>query len=787
MTNKKLSTTITIGGAISSSLRGAFGTVKKSTTEIGSAIKSLSSEQRQLNEAMKRYGHSAPVMERLNSRYSTIVGQVERLRKAQERLNAVERASAANLAKRAELRGQIFDTVALGAVVAAPLKVAADRETHAAGIAKQLQGARDEAGKLTQTFWNTRKAIVELGHTIPMATNDLLDMASAGLRMGIAGDAIADFTKNTSMLAAALELNPEETAERFGKLQTTYRLTSKQALELGDALNYVDDQSTARGGDIIDVLGRVGGSAGLINITAKSVVGYGAALLSMGETAETTGTALNKLFTTLSLGNKGTKAAQAVIRQLGFSPNEVAKSMQLDADKTMQVIFKKVAKLPKTKQLSALVDLFGVEAAPKLAKFVSSADQLTESLKNANGEAAKGSVLREYGNVVQTTNAQMVMLANRTADVADNIGTVLLPTVNDAAKIVGKFTTVVANFAQAHPAITKAVVGTVVALTSLKVATLATSYAFTFLRGGILRTAGVLAGARAQMALTAVSTRLMGTAAVTANGGLMGMATRAIPAVITGIRAVGVAFISTGIGAIVAGLALGGLAVYKNWSMVSSFFSGFGKGFSAAISPVIEKLTFLKPVIKVVGEYFDYLLNTGKKIIGWFTDLGEPVKYSAAELKKAGDAGEQFGKAFAKGIEVLTLPIQWLVDKITWVSGNIGELTKKAVEFKNSVTDTVGNAWQNTKDFFSNPFSDTTNDATVAAGRALPGTGPLPAPAMANRSGGNNYTTEQTNHFTINAAPGMNEDALARKVAATLKQQQSVRGRSMMPDGLAAP
>ncbi|MDK1144372.1 hypothetical protein QMS75_17685 [Cronobacter sakazakii] len=169
MANKKLSATITIGGAISSSLRGAFGTVKKSTTDIGSIIKSLSSEQRQLNEAMKRYGHSAPVMERLNSRYSTIVGQVERLRKAQERLNAVERASAANLAKRAELRGQIFDTVALGAVVAAPLKVAADRETHAVGIAKQLQGARDEAGKLTPVFWQMRKAVTDLGHEIPLA------------------------------------------------------------------------------------------------------------------------------------------------------------------------------------------------------------------------------------------------------------------------------------------------------------------------------------------------------------------------------------------------------------------------------------------------------------------------------------------------------------------------------------------------------------------------------------------------------------------------------------------
>lgn len=777
MANKKLSATITIGGAVSSSLRGAFGTVKKSTADLGSALKHLSGEQRQLNEAMKRYGQSAPIMERLNGRYATIVGQVERLRKAQQRLNEVERASAANLAKRAELRGQILDTVALGAAVAAPLKIAADRETHAAGIAKQLQGARDEAGKLTQTFWNTRKAIVELGHTIPMATNDLLDMASAGLRMGIAGDAIADFTKNTSMLAAALELNPEETAERFGKLQTTYRLTSKQALELGDALNYVDDQSTAKGGDIIDVLGRVGGSAGLINITAKSVVGYGAALLSMGETAETTGTALNKLFTTLSLGNKGTKAAQGVIRQLGFSPNEVAKSMQLDADKTMQVIFKKLAKLPKTKQLSALVDLFGVEAAPKLAKFVSSADQLTESLKNANGEAAKGSVLREYGNVVQTTNAQMVLLANRTADVADNIGTVLLPSVNDAASTIGKFTTVLANFAQEHPGVTKAVVGTAVALTSLKVATLASGYAFTFLKGGALTLAKGLAGARAEMALTAVSARAMGAAATVANGGLLGMATRALPAVILAVRTLGVALVTNPIGAIATGIAVAGLAIYKNWDAVKAAAIGFGRGMmdglkpvSDAISTVRQELTPLEPAFKAVGEAV-------KGVFDWFGDLLTPTKHTGEQLKAATDAGQTFGRVVGDAISFVLTPLTALVNGFKWISDNGGK-----------ILNTVGATIDKAKSWLPSwaGGSDDEKEETQAP-NTLPGLTPPPAPAMANRSGSTSYTTEQTNHFTINAAPGMNEDALANKVAAKLKQQQAVRSRSMMPDGFAAP
>ncbi|WP_228158202.1 hypothetical protein, partial [Acinetobacter baumannii] len=102
---------------------------------------------------------------------------------------------------------------------------------------------------------------------------------------------------------------------------------------------------------------------------------------------------------------------------------------------------------------------------------------------------------------VNTTNAQMVILRNRTADVADNIGTVLLPTVNDAAKGIGRITTVVANFAAEHPGLTKAVVGTAMALTSLRVATLAAQFGFTFLKGGVLQMSSLFARMNASAVL----------------------------------------------------------------------------------------------------------------------------------------------------------------------------------------------------------------------------------------------------------------------------------------------
>ncbi|EPK6471341.1 phage tail tape measure protein [Klebsiella variicola] len=759
MANKKLNATITIGGAVSGSLRGAFGTVKKSTVEIGSAITHLSREQRQLNEAMKRYGQNSVMVDRLRGRYDAIVGQVERLRKAQERLNAVERASAANLAKRAELRGQMLDTVALGAAVAAPIKIAADRESHAVGIAKQLQGARDEAGKLTPVFWQMRKAVTDLGHEIPLATNDLYDMAAAGLRMGVASNDILGFTRNTAKLAAALELDPGETAERFAKLGTVFKLSQDQLMGLGDAINYLDDQTTAKGGEIIDFMARVGGSAGLVKITAGQVAAIGTALISMGETAETAGTSTAALFSKLAMGDKNTKAAREAFKELGLSAGQMSKAVQKDAIGAMEMLFDRVRKLPEASRTGVLVDIFGQEHVGKMAKLVTGTKELASALEAVNGEASKGSVQKEFQNTISTTNAQMVLLSNRMADVADNIGTVLLPSVNDAASTIGKFTTVVANFAQEHPGLTKAVVGTAVALTSLKVATLAGGYAFTFLKGGALMVAKGLAGARAEMALTATGARLLGASAAVAQGGVIGL---------------GRALVMNPIGAIAAGIAVAGLAIYKNWDMVKAAAIGFGRGMVEGLQPVSDAISTVRQALHPLEPAFVAVGDAVKGVFNWFSDLLTPTKHTADQLKSATDAGQTFGRVVGDAINFVLTPLTALVDGFKWISEHGGQIM-------NSVGATIDKA-KSWLPSWAGGTDDEKDAPKAPAGLVAP-----PAPAMANRTGSTTVNTNDQYHISVKAEPGMNEDALARKVAQQLRQQQAVRQRSMMTDGAYQP
>lgn len=785
MANKKLNATITIGGAVSSSLKGAFGTVKSSVDQVGAAMAKLEREQRTLTNAIQTFGRQGKNVDSLRAKYATNVAAVDKLRAATERLKRVEDARQRNLDKREQYKEGILGTVALGATIAAPIKAAVDFESTMADIKKVVDAPK---GADENTFFKAiGQQVLEMSKTLPMTANEIGRIFALGGQSGVATEDLAKFTESAVKMGVAFDVSAEQAGQSMAELRSAFGMTQDQVNTLADQMNYLDNNGSAAAKDILEIVQRIGPLAKVAGVSAGQVAALGSTLRGMGVQNEIAATGIKNLFLTLSAGKSATKGQRAVFKQLGYTSTEVAKSMQLDAQKTMTVILKQIRKLNKADQAAALSTLFGKEVVGSIAPLLTNIDQLQKNF-DAVADSTKyaGSMQKEFEARAATTANQLILFRNQITGLGVTIGSVLLPAVNSVLKTVGPWIGKITALAEAHPVVTKAIVMTAGALVTMRIATFAAGFAFTYLRGGALRLVGALAGARAQMALTTVASRGLGAASLTANGGLVSLASRAIPAVITGVRALGVAFISTGIGAIIAGIAVAGIAIYKNWSIVASFFQGFGKGFSEAFAPVIEKLTFLKPIIKAVGWYFNYLVDTGAKIISWFTDLGEPVKYSSEQLKQAGSAGEQFGKALAKGIEFLTLPMQWLIDKITWVSENIGDLTKKAVEFKNSVTDTVGNAWQNTKDFFSNPFSDTTNDATVAAGRALPGTAPLPSPAMANR-GGQTYQDNSQVNMTINQRPGESNADLAKRIAEEQERQRRVRQRNMMNDGVAAP
>lgn len=781
MANKKLNATITIGGAVSSSLKGAFSTVKSSVDQVGAAMAKLEREQRTLTNAIQTFGRQGKNVDSLRAKYAANVAAVDKLRTATERLKRVEDARQRNLDKREEYKSGIMGTIALGATIAAPVKAAIDFESTMADVKKVVDFDTPDG------FKKMGQDIINMSKVLPMTANDIGKIVAAGGQSGIAAKELMTFAESAIKMGVAFDITADQAGQAMAEMRSAFKMNQQQVVVLADKINYLGNNTAASAKDIMEIVQRIGPLGEVAGTASGEIAALGATLRGMGVQNEIAATGIKNLMLSLTAGKAATKSQREAFARLGYSSTAVAKSMQLDSKKTMLVILKQVAKLRKHEQSAVLTQLFGKEVVGSIAPLLTNIKELE---KNFDAVADKmkyaGSMEKEYQARAATTANALVIFRNQITALGITIGSVLLPAVNSVLKTISPWIGKVTELAQAHPVVTKAIVATAGALITMRIATFAAGFAFTYLRGGALRVVGALAGARAQMALTAVSSRAVGAAATVANGGLLGMATRGIPAVVAGVRAIGAAFISTGIGALITGLALGGLWIYRNWAGVKAFMTGTLQGIQQGLQPVTEKFQALWDKLGPVKTAFQWVADAAGKAWDWFTKLAEPVSYSGEELKKAGDAGQQFGKALAAGIDFVLGPIQFLIDKIIWVSDNIGALTQKAVEFKNSVSDMAGGAWQKTKDFFRNPFGgDDVPEGNTLATPQTPASA-LPAPALANR-GGSTYQDNSQTTMQIVQRPGENTTDLAKRIADEQERRRQVRQRSMMNDGVTAP
>lgn len=582
MANKKLSATITIGGAVASSLKSAFGSVKGGVAEVGSAIRNAERQQKLLSQSIQTFGKQGRNVDGMRERYAQLTQQIDKMRAAQQRLNQVQQAQKANLDARENYRGQILDTVALGATVASPVVMAARFETAMLGVAKQVDGARDSSGKLTSVYYEMGKQIQQLGREIPLATNEIADMVTAGSRMGVARDQLIDFTRTSAMMADAFELPAGELADNMGKIAGLFKIPIPAIGELADSINYLDDNAISKGGDIIEFLTRTGGVASAVKVTGQEMAALGSTLLTLGERTETAGTAANAMFQKFAAADKGTKNFKSALKELGISSAAVQKGMQQDATGTMMKVLAAIGKLPKEKQLGVMVELVSLEHSDTLAKLANNTEEWRRQLALANSEAAKGSMSREFAARLQTTNAQWTLMKNRTSEVAVNLGSVLLPAINDTFKAISPLVNVVADFARENPKVTKAIVGTVVALTSLKVGGLALGYAFTFVKGAALSTVGLFYRVSAGAAVAGAST-----ASAAAGPTLLG---KAFMFAGKGIIWMGRALLMNPIGLAITAIAGAAYLIYENWDKLKPWFTALWDDIVAKFETAVVKI-----------------------------------------------------------------------------------------------------------------------------------------------------------------------------------------------------
>lgn len=189
---------------------------------------------------------------------------------------------------------------------------------------------------------------------------------------------------------------------------------------------------------------------------------------------------------------------------------------------------------------------------------------------------------------------------------------------------------------------------------------------------------------------------------------------------------------------VAAAIVAGALLIRKYWEPISAFLAGMAQGFTAAMGPISDAFSPLKPVFDWLGEKLGWVWDK-------FKGLLEPVKSTQAELKAAGDMGKQFGELLAAGINFVLSPLTELQNGIDWVLKKLGMVDDKSKKLKDNLpTDAPAGAQYPGMQY------------NLASGGA--GYRPVSAPA----GGGSISTVTSNDTYHINMPPGISkDDALA--------------------------
>ncbi|MDP9583545.1 UNVERIFIED_ORG: phage-related tail protein [Burkholderia contaminans] len=293
---------------------------------------------------------------------------------------------------------------------------------------------------------------------------------------------------------------------------------------------------------------------------------------------------------------------------------------------------------------------------------------------------------------------------------------------------------------------------------------------------------------------------------------------------------VGRAAVMNPIGLVITGIALAALLIVKYWEPIKAFFAGFWQGLTEGLRPLAPLfsgvLSTLGAAFAPLKPVFDWLIGAVKNAWDWITRLLGPVDASKKSLDAAANAGKGFGAWLADIVVVAAQAAARFVDfganlmsgLVNGIKSGLGSV-KDAIEsaggsvigwFKEKLGIhspsrvfaalggfTMAGLEQGLREGQDGPLSTVleVGKRIVAAGAGIAITGaaiaggapitvdnrpPLTATAVTRAPAAPAPIT-----INVYAAPGMDENAIARKVLQMMRHEQAAqaaRERSRLRD-----
>lgn len=533
-------------------------------------------------------------------------------------------------------------SIAAAAGLGVSIKLAADFDAAIQGAVRGL----DLSGKAVTDFADSVR-LMQKELNYQFSSTELANIATSAGKLGVAVSDIDDFTKSVAKIAIATDQADkiDELATNASKVSTVFKLTVAETDKFLNAVNALDDVSSATSNNLLDFSKRVSGIAATSKLSAVNVAAYGATLISAGQTSNVAATFMEKFLSVLGAGSNLSDDAKEKLKKLGYTAEDLGKKFDKNANGTILEFLNRVKAIDSISQREILGKVFGQEHVSSALLLTNQTAELAKFLDQANNSAFNAAKAQnEFNKASQSFSGMSKQFTFQLQEIGVQLGLAVLPGLLSVMGAITPLLQKFVEFVQLNPGISTVIV------TLLGIAAAVTPILML-----ISSISGVIA------VLPVMQAGIMGI------GAAIGAATIPISPFILGCAAVGAA---------------GGFIV-ANWSSVKPFFQDLWLGIRYTIQQFIDwikndpvdlvatVLSWVNPLPGLVGlmgsnagkslisgfingiqSMYSYVASAMSSFSGWINQYLPHSDAKKGELSQLTNSGKSFTTTFFQGVKM---------------------------------------------------------------------------------------------------------------------------------------
>ena len=345
-----------------------------------------------------------------------------------------------------------YASTALAAGGVASAKFAIDFEDSFAGVKKTVDATPEQLSKIKQGIIDLSTTGIDGRGAIPQTTTELNELAAAGGQLGISQENIIDFTEVMAQMGSATNLVGEEGAATLARFMNVMGTSQGEIRNIGSAIVDLGNHSATTESEIASMALRMGKYGSSVRMSAADVLGYSAALSSLGIEAQMGGSAIGRTWLSIekAVANGG-EGLKAFAKYSGKSAKEFKEQWNTDSSGAFNGLLKG---LQSAENLTVALDDLGInntQDIQAMMALVNGYDLVTASVERSNTAYQENTALQEeFDAKAETTASKLSVAKNNVVEIARSFGDLMLPTIVDVSNGVSQYTQKIASMDDAQ-------------------------------------------------------------------------------------------------------------------------------------------------------------------------------------------------------------------------------------------------------------------------------------------------------------------------------------------------